>query len=59
MKAQQEFEYIVALIQEYLEKMPQATRLAVSNHTQQCVNVVVSALTEEPAALPTTGLDPQ
>jgi hypothetical protein len=42
--AQTELEFLAALIQEYTEKMPQATRLAVTKHAQDCVNVIYGEL---------------
>jgi hypothetical protein len=42
--AQSELEFLVALIQEYTEKMPQATKLAVTKHAQDCVNVIYGEL---------------
>jgi hypothetical protein len=42
--AQAELEFLVALIQEYTEKMPQATKLAVTKHAQDCVNVICGEL---------------
>jgi hypothetical protein len=42
--AQTELEYLAALIQEYTEKMPQATKLAVVKHAQDCVNVIYGEL---------------
>lgn len=44
MKAKNEFEYLVALLQEYIERMPPATKLAVSSHAQQCVTAVAKEL---------------
>jgi hypothetical protein len=61
MKAKEEFEFIVALIQEYTNTMPQATKFAVMKHAQDCVNVVYGVLeqydnlqnTKETAPAPT------
>jgi hypothetical protein len=44
MNGKEELEFIVALIQEYTEKMPQATKLAVVKHAQSCVDVIYKQL---------------
>jgi hypothetical protein len=40
----EELEFLAALIQEYIEKMPQATQLAVLKHTQECVDKVYKCI---------------
>lgn len=44
MKAKEELEFLVALIREYTEQMPQATKLAVMKHAQVCVDEVYKVL---------------
>lgn len=52
MKCKDQFEYVMMLINDYLNTLPPSIKLAVTPHAQQCASAIAAVL-QEGAPVPT------